>query len=260
MARLNVKPTRMELNILKEPSQDSNQGHKLPKDKRMNSCAALLKRVRENNRLRQGGGGACGQYARFRDGQVPESDLMVEEIFAVPTREVMLHIEEENVMSVRVPKLHARIENPYGDDEGDVVYSYLASNSQMDSTIQEMGIYLDLLKLAEIEKSCQLMADEIEKTRRRVNGLEYRPSQTSKRDYLLYRNETRRSRTRQPRQNHEGEVRYKPVKCKVKIGILQERCSQENLSFTQHLGRVQSRYKARKSKVKIGDRDRSTVV
>ena len=42
----------------------------------------------------------------------------------------MLHIEEENVMSVRVPKLHARIENPYGDDEGDVVYSYLASNSQ----------------------------------------------------------------------------------------------------------------------------------
>ncbi len=96
---------------------------------------------------------------------------MVEEIFAVPTREVMLHIEEENVMSVRVPKLHARIDNPYGDDEGDVVYSYLASNSQMDSTIQEMGIYSpDLLKLAEIEKSCQLMADEIEKTRRRVNG------------------------------------------------------------------------------------------
>ena len=51
----------------------------------------------------------------------------------------MLHIEEENVMSVRVPKLHARIDNPYGDDEGDVVYSYLASNSQMDRTIQEMG-------------------------------------------------------------------------------------------------------------------------
>ncbi len=51
----------------------------------------------------------------------------------------------------------------------------------MDSTIQEMGTLPDLLKLAEIEKSCQLMADEIEKTRRRVNGLGMRPSQTSKR-------------------------------------------------------------------------------
>ena len=59
-----------------------------------------------------------------------ESDLMVEEILLFPL-EVMLHIEEENVMRVcACSKLHARIENPYGDDEGDVVYSYLASNSQ----------------------------------------------------------------------------------------------------------------------------------
>ena len=77
-------------------------------------------------------------------------------------------------MSVRVPKMHAHIANPYGDDEGDVVYSYVASNSQMDETIEDMSNLLpDLLRLAEIEKSCQLMADEIEKTRRRVNGLEY---------------------------------------------------------------------------------------
>ena len=75
---------------------------------------------------------------------------------------------------LRVPKMHAHIANPYGDDEGDVVYSYVASNSQMDETIEDMSNLLpDLLRLAEIEKSCQLMADEIEKTRRRVNGLEY---------------------------------------------------------------------------------------
>ena len=162
MARLNVKPTRMELNILKERLKTATRGHKLLKDKRDELMRRFIEAVRENNRLRQ------------KVAKSLESDLMVEEIFAVPTREVMLHIEEENVMSVRVPKLHARIDNPYGDDEGDVVYSYLASNSQMDSTIQEMGDLLpDLLKLAEIEKSCQLMADEIEKTRRRVNGLEY---------------------------------------------------------------------------------------
>ena len=175
MARLNVKPTRMELNILKERLKTATRGHKLLKDKRDELMRRFIEAVRENNRLRQKVEAALVDNMQdFVMAKSLESDLMVEEIFAVPTREVMLHIEEENVMSVRVLKLHARIENPYGDDEGDVVYSYLASNSQMDSTIQEMGDLLpDLLKLAEIEKSCQLMADEIEKTRRRVNGLEY---------------------------------------------------------------------------------------
>ena len=175
MARLNVKPTRMELNILKERLKTATRGHKLLKDKRDELMRRFIEAVRENNRLRQKVEAALvGNMQDFVMAKSLESDLMVEEIFAVPTREVMLHIEEENVMSVRVPKLHARIDNQYGDDEGDVVYSYLASNSQMDSTIQEMGDLLpDLLKLAEIEKSCQLMADEIEKTRRRVNGLEY---------------------------------------------------------------------------------------
>ena len=175
MARLNVKPTRMELNILKERLKTATRGHKLLKDKRDELMRRFIEAVRENNRLRQKVEAALvGNMQDFVMAKSLESDLMVEEIFAVPTREVILHIEEENVMSVRVPKLHSRIDNPYGDDEGDVVYSYLASNSQMDSTIQEMGNLLpDLLKLAEIEKSCQLMADEIEKTRRRVNGLEY---------------------------------------------------------------------------------------
>ena len=165
----------MELNILKERLKTATRGHKLLKDKRDELMRRFIEAVRENNRLRQKVEAALVDNMQdFVMAKSLESDLMVEEIFAVPTREVMLHIEEENVMSVCVPKLHARIDNPYGDDEGDVVYSYLASNSQMDSTIQEMGDLLpDLLKLAEIEKSCQLMADEIEKTRRRVNGLEY---------------------------------------------------------------------------------------
>ena len=175
MARLNVKPTRMELNILKERLKTATRGHKLLKDKRDELMRRFIEAVRENDRLRQRVEAALVDNMQdFVMAKSLESDLMVEEIFAVPTREVRLDIEEENVMSVRVPKPHARIDNPYGDDEGDVVYSYLASNSQMDSTIQEMGALLpDLLKLAEIEKSCQLMADEIEKTRRRVNGLEY---------------------------------------------------------------------------------------
>ena len=93
-------------------------------------------------------------------------------------------------MSVRVPKMHAHIDNPYGDDEGDVVYSYVASNSQMDSTIQEMEELLpDLLRLAEIEKP-------VSSWRMRLKNA---PSgqwtgvcdhSRPQRDHLLYRNET----------------------------------------------------------------------
>ena len=175
MTRLNVKPTRMELNNLKERLKTATRGHKLLKDKRDELMRRFIKAVRENNHLRQKVESALvGHMQDFVLAKALESDLMVEEIFAVPMREVNLHIEQENIMSVQVPKMHAHIDNPYGDDEGDVVYSYVASNSQMDETIEDMGNLLpDLLRLAEIEKTCQLMADEIEKTRRRVNGLEY---------------------------------------------------------------------------------------
>lgn len=113
-------------------------------------------------------------FGKFYEGGGKPFRPLVEEMFSVPTKEVQLFIETENVMSVTVPKMHSHIENPYGDDNGDVVYSYLASNSEMDDTLVAIeGLTEELLRLAEIEKSCQLMADEIEKTRRRVNGLEY---------------------------------------------------------------------------------------
>ena len=175
MTRLNVKPTRMELNNLKARLKTAVRGHKLLKDKRDELMRRFIESVRENNQLRQKVEAALvGHLQDFVMAKALESDLMVQEIFAVPMREVNLHVETENIMSVRVPKMHAHIDSAYGDDEGDVVYSYVASNSQMDETIESMSDLLpDLLRLAEIEKSCQLMADEIEKTRRRVNGLEY---------------------------------------------------------------------------------------
>ena len=164
MTRLNVKPTRMELNNLKARLKTAVRGHKLLKDKRDELMRRFIESVRENNQLRQKVESALvGHLQDFVMAKALESDLMVEEIFAVPMREVNLHVETENIMSVRVPKMHAHIDNPYGDDEGDVVYSYVASNSQMDETIESMSDLLpDLLRLAEIEK-----------TRRRVNGLEY---------------------------------------------------------------------------------------
>lgn len=175
MARLNVKPTRMELSRLKDRLKTAIRGHKLLKDKRDELMRRFIDMIRENNRLRKEvEAGMVGHLQDFVLAKSLENDKMVEQIFAVPTKTVELYMEQENIMSVQVPKMHMTITNPYGDDEGDVVYSYLASNSQMDAAIENIEKSLPkLLRLAEIEKSCQLMADEIEKTRRRVNGLEY---------------------------------------------------------------------------------------
>lgn len=175
MTRLNVKPTRMELSNLKERLKTATRGHKLLKDKRDELMRRFVELIRENNSLRQEVEEALVSHMQdFVIAKSLENDLMVEEMFAVPTKDVQLFIEKENIMSVTVPKMHSHIDSPYGKDEGDVVYSFLASNSEMDATIDKIdGLLEKLLRLAEVEKTCQLMADEIEKTRRRVNGLEY---------------------------------------------------------------------------------------
>lgn len=175
MARLNVKPTRMELSNLKNRLKTATRGHKLLKDKRDELMRRFVDLIRENNNLRKEVEAALvSNMQDFVMAKSLENNAMIEEMFLVPTKEVQLFIETENVMSVNVPKMHSHIDNPYGDDNGDVVYSYLASNSEMDATLLAMeGLVGKLLRLAEVEKSCHLMADEIEKTRRRVNGLEY---------------------------------------------------------------------------------------
>ena len=175
MARLNVKPTRMELSNLKNRLKTATRGHKLLKDKRDELMRRFVDLIRENNNLRKEVEAALvSNMQDFVMAKSLENNAMIQEMFLVPTKEVQLFIEIENVMSVNVPKMHSHIDNPYGDDNGAVVYSYLASNSEMDATLLAMeGLVEKLLRLAEVEKSCQLMADEIEKTRRRVNGLEY---------------------------------------------------------------------------------------
>ncbi len=85
----------------------------------------FIEAVRENNRLRQKVEEALVGHMQglpCAGKSFGKATFMVEEIFAVPMREINLHIEQENIMSVRVPKMHAHIANPYGDDEGDVVY------------------------------------------------------------------------------------------------------------------------------------------
>lgn len=171
MVRLNVKPTRMELNNLKERLKTAERGHKLLKDKRDELMRRFISLIRENNRLRKEVESyLIDNLKSFAVAKSLKNSLMVEELFSIPSKEVELFIEKENIMSVTVPRMHMNITSQNENSE----YSYLSSNSEMDDVFATMNSLIDkLLRLAEVEKTCQLMADEIEKTRRRVNGLEY---------------------------------------------------------------------------------------
>ena len=169
MARMNVNPTRMELTRLKKRLQTATRGHKLLKDKRDEMMRRFVLLVKENARLRQSVetqlGGVLGEFAMVSGVMSRE---MLEGALMYPTRTVEIEVGSANIMSVDVPKFQTKISEP--------VFSYgLAQTSaQLDGTIESLsGVLPELIRLAEIEKTCNMLADEIEKTRRRVNALEY---------------------------------------------------------------------------------------
>ncbi|MBK0348110.1 V-type ATP synthase subunit D [Aerococcaceae bacterium zg-ZJ1578] len=174
MARLNVNPTRMELSNLKDRLKTATRGHKLLKDKQDELMRQFIMRIKENNELRQKVEAKLTNAMQdFVLAKSLKSDQMVQEMLAIPSKEVTLHMRLDSIMSVKVPRIHSDIKENTIDSE--FAYSFISSNAEMDQAIESVEASLEeLLKLAEIEKSCQLMADEIEKTRRRVNALEFR--------------------------------------------------------------------------------------
>lgn len=174
MARLNVKPTRGELSKLKQRLKLASRGHKLLKDKQDELMRQFIILIRENNEIRkQVEERLTGVMKEFVLAKSTESQFEIDEMFAIPSKTTTLHIGQENIMSVKVPKMFTNIHEDQASTE--VEYSYLTSNAGMDQAIYNVEHSLDdLLLLAEVEKKCQLMAEEIEKTRRRVNALEYR--------------------------------------------------------------------------------------
>src|SRR5699024_11544713 len=78
----------------------------------------------------------------------------------------------QNVMSVNVPVYQFKTRS---DDAGEIYpYGFATTSGELDGAVEALSrVFQDMLKLAEIEKTSQLLAQEIEKTRRRVNALEY---------------------------------------------------------------------------------------
>ncbi|MDD7305067.1 MAG: V-type ATP synthase subunit D [Peptoniphilaceae bacterium] len=176
MARLSVTPTRMNLNTLKKRLSVSKRGYKLLKDKQDELMRQFLDLIRENKALREEVEGLLSDS--FKDFLVASSFMspeFLEEAVSLPTQKVGLDIEIKNVMSVRIPKMEFKVDKGANKEKSIYPYGYAQTSQGLDTAIEGLNEVMDkLLRLAEIEKTCQLMADEIEGTRRRVNALEYR--------------------------------------------------------------------------------------
>lgn len=169
---LRVNPTRMELTRIKRRLVTARRGHKLLKDKRDEMVRQFIQFIRENHALRQEVekelAVALGNFALAR--AVTEPELM-EEALLYPARHVEVDMVMRSILSVRVPTLRVLEETM---EETTLSYGLAETSAQLDGAIAALAALLPrLIRLAEVEKTCDLLADEIEKTRRRVNALEY---------------------------------------------------------------------------------------
>ena len=173
MAELRVNPTRMEMKRIQTRYQTARKGHKLLKDKRDELMKQFLDVVREDKALRERVEEALGKvYQSFTVASALSSPKMLEEALICPKKEGELSVEYKNIMSVTVPEFHLRVHAEGGSDSYN--YGMAFTSGELDSSLRELNEILeDLIRLAELEKTAQLLAEEIERTRRRVNALEY---------------------------------------------------------------------------------------
>ena len=173
MASTQVTPTRMELRRLKRKLVTAVKGHRLLKDKRDELMRQFLDLVREDMELRKKvEKGIVDADRNFVLAKAGMSEETLRSSLMAPKQEVLLTVDKKNVMSVDIPVFDYQTRTP---DENDIYsYGFAFTSSDLDGAVRSLSdVFPDMLKLAEIEKSCQLMAAEIEKTRRRVNALEH---------------------------------------------------------------------------------------
>lgn len=173
MASNTVNPTRMELTRLKKKLTTAIRGHKLLKDKRDELMRQFLDLVRENKDLREKvEANIEAANKNFVLAHAGMSGEVLTTALLAPKQEVSLTLDSKNVMSVEIPVFTYNTRTPNPND----IYSYgfAFTSADLDDAVKSLADILpDMLRLAEVEKSCQLMSSEIEKTRRRVNALEH---------------------------------------------------------------------------------------
>ena len=173
MAGTAITPTRMVLNQLKGRLKTARRGHKLLKDKRDELMRQFLDIVRRNKVLRaEVEQGLTEAFASLQVASAIMSPEMLEQALMYPRQSVELGMTFRNIMSVNVPVYDFQTKN---NDPSEIFpYGFAQTSGELDDALEKMArVFQDMLELAQVEKTMQLLAQEIEKTRRRVNALEY---------------------------------------------------------------------------------------
>ena len=173
MPSTNINPTRMELQRLKGRLRTAQRGHKLLKDKRDELMKRFLDVVEEDRTLRRRVEEELMEVHRaFTIAASLMSPQGLEQSLLYPAQEIEVEMTVQNVMSVEVPRYQIHIS---GQRKGEIFpYGFAQTRGELDDSVEALfRIFPDLLRLAEVEKTSQLLAQEIERTRRRVNALEY---------------------------------------------------------------------------------------
>lgn len=168
-----VTPTRMVLNQLKGRLKTASRGHKLLKDKRDELMRQFMDVVRRNKVLRQRvEDGLTEAFGALTVAGAVMSPEMLSQALMYPRQSVELEMSFQNIMSVNVPRYTFHTKNA---DPGEIYpYGFTQTSGELDLAMQSLSrVFEDMLELAQVEKTMQLLAEEIEKTRRRVNALEY---------------------------------------------------------------------------------------
>lgn len=170
MAKLNAKPTRMELLNLKKRVKSAKRGHKLLKDKQdglMKTFMEIIQEAKSTRReIESKLSGAFKNFMQASSMMLPE---MLESALLYPSAKVELEVKTKNVMSVHIPFFNIK-------QEGDILnYGYVQTSGELDIALASFQeVFPLMIKLAEIEKQAERLAAELETTRRRVNALEHK--------------------------------------------------------------------------------------
>ena len=168
-----ITPTRMVLNQQKARLKTAIRGHKLLKDKRDELMRQFMDVVRRNRQLRSSvEQGLTEAFAALTVASALMSPEMLEQAILYPRQSVELEMSFKNIMSVNVPVYDFKTKTA---DSGDIYpYGFAQTSGELDEALAALSkVFQDMLELAQVEKTMQLLAQEIEKTRRRVNALEY---------------------------------------------------------------------------------------
>lgn len=171
MARLNVNPTRMELKKLKARLDTAVRGHKLLKDKSDEMIRRFSVIIKEDKLLRDEVEKELFETLKqFSLARSVTPAYRAETAFAMPSVAVKADCGVQSIMGVEVPKIEISSQKR---TEG-LPYAFPEITSEADYSVERAAALIPkLLRLAEVEKSVRMLADEIERNKRRVNALEY---------------------------------------------------------------------------------------